>query len=335
MRAYVTSSASARTSATTRPQRAGGLSAGGRRATRLRELLPELERLDAAGRHRALGRSADAGPVPGLLPRLDPVGRAGAGQGRGAGGATAGGLRRRLSCAPASEPRWRRCADERRRRRTRWSRRCCSPPPGRSAPPTCRAACPRAPTSAARWRPCAPATQGRGVELECVADRWRFRTARRPRLPDDRGAGGAAPAVQGRAWRPWPSSPTTSRCTRAEIEAVRGVQPQPGHAGPAAGDGLGADARPPALAGPAGHLRHHRRASWSTSAWPVLADLPGAAEMKAAGLLDLDLPADFAVPDPAEAGRRRGPAGRRRRRARVPPGLPERTLSPYGSALAS
>ena len=32
-----------------------------------------------------------------------------------------------------------------------------------------------------------------------------------------------------------------------------------------------------------------------------LADLPGAAEMKAAGLLDLDLPADFVVPDPTLA----------------------------------
>jgi segregation and condensation protein B len=32
-----------------------------------------------------------------------------------------------------------------------------------------------------------------------------------------------------------------------------------------------------------------------------LADLPGAAEMKAAGLLSLDLPADFTVPDPAAA----------------------------------
>jgi segregation and condensation protein B len=29
-----------------------------------------------------------------------------------------------------------------------------------------------------------------------------------------------------------------------------------------------------------------------------LADLPGAAEMKAAGLLDLNMPAGFAVPDP-------------------------------------
>jgi segregation and condensation protein B len=32
-----------------------------------------------------------------------------------------------------------------------------------------------------------------------------------------------------------------------------------------------------------------------------LADLPGAAEMKAAGLLDLDLPPDFAPPDPSRA----------------------------------
>ena len=34
---------------------------------------------------------------------------------------------------------------------------------------------------------------------------------------------------------------------------------------------------------------------------PGLADLPGVAEMKAAGLLDLDLPADFNVPDPTAA----------------------------------
>jgi segregation and condensation protein B len=32
-----------------------------------------------------------------------------------------------------------------------------------------------------------------------------------------------------------------------------------------------------------------------------LADLPGAAEMKAAGLLDLAPPADFEIPDPAQA----------------------------------
>jgi segregation and condensation protein B len=31
-----------------------------------------------------------------------------------------------------------------------------------------------------------------------------------------------------------------------------------------------------------------------------LADLPGIAEMKAAGLLSLDLPADFHVPDPTQ-----------------------------------
>ena len=32
-----------------------------------------------------------------------------------------------------------------------------------------------------------------------------------------------------------------------------------------------------------------------------LADLPGAQELKAAGLLDLDLPPDFALPDPSRA----------------------------------
>ena len=34
----------------------------------------------------------------------------------------------------------------------------------------------------------------------------------------------------------------------------------------------------------------------------ALTDLPGMAEMKAAGLLSLDLPADFTVPDPNLAG---------------------------------
>ena len=33
----------------------------------------------------------------------------------------------------------------------------------------------------------------------------------------------------------------------------------------------------------------------------ALADLPGASEMKAAGLLGLDLPPDFAPPDPSRA----------------------------------
>jgi segregation and condensation protein B len=32
---------------------------------------------------------------------------------------------------------------------------------------------------------------------------------------------------------------------------------------------------------------------------PSLADLPGAAELRAAGLLDLDLPPGFAIPDPS------------------------------------
>jgi segregation and condensation protein B len=32
----------------------------------------------------------------------------------------------------------------------------------------------------------------------------------------------------------------------------------------------------------------------------TLADLPGLSEMKAAGLLDLNMPADFALPDPTQ-----------------------------------
>ena len=58
-------------------------------------------------------------------------------------------------------------------------------------------------------------------------------------------------------------------------------------------------------------------------AWPASADLPGAAEMRAAGLLVLDLPADFAVPDPNALGADEDPLDDGRR-AGVPHRLPGR-----------
>jgi segregation and condensation protein B len=51
--------------------------------------------------------------------------------------------------------------------------------------------------------------------------------------------------------------------------------------------------RPMTYATTDGFLEHFSLAS--------LADLPGAAEMRAAGLLGLDLPSDFEVPDPTRA----------------------------------
>ena len=50
----------------------------------------------------------------------------------------------------------------------------------------------------------------------------------------------------------------------------------------------------------------------------VFNDLPGAAEMKAAGLLDLDLPPDFAVPDPSAAAPDESRSKTRRRASFTP-----------------
>jgi segregation and condensation protein B len=88
--------------------------------------------------------------------------------------------------------------------------------------------------------------------------------------------------------------------TRAEIDAIRGVQASRGtldlllelgmvrHRGRRRTPG-----RPVTYVTTDAFLEHFGLAG--------LVDLPGAAEMKAAGLLDLDLGADFSVPDPAAA----------------------------------
>jgi segregation and condensation protein B len=141
--------------------------------------------------------------------------------------------------------------------------------------------------------------EGRGVELVCVAERWRFQTA-----PD------VAWLMTEEREEPRRLSKAAQETlaivayhqpvTRAEIEAVRGVQASRGTLDVLLELGLvrmrgrrRTPGRPVTYGTTDAFLEHYGLAS--------LADLPGAAEMKAAGLLSLDLPPDFAVPDPTAA----------------------------------
>jgi len=139
--------------------------------------------------------------------------------------------------------------------------------------------------------------EGRGVELACVAERWRFQTA-----------GDLAWLMTEERDEPRRLSKAAQETlaiiayhqpvTRAEIEAVRGVQASRGTLDVLLELGLvrmrgrrRTPGRPVTYGTTDAFLEHYGLAS--------LADLPGAAEMKAAGLLSLDLPSDFAVPDPS------------------------------------
>jgi segregation and condensation protein B len=137
---------------------------------------------------------------------------------------------------------------------------------------------------------------GRGVELACVADRWRFQTAQdlawlmtEEREEPRRLSKAAQETLAIIAYH--------QPVTRAEIEAVRGVQASRGTLDVLLELGLvrmrgrrRTPGRPVTYGTTDAFLEHYGLAS--------LTDLPGAAEMKAAGLLSLDLPADFVVPDP-------------------------------------
>jgi segregation and condensation protein B len=137
---------------------------------------------------------------------------------------------------------------------------------------------------------------GRGVELAEVGGRWRFQTAAdlawlmsEEREEPRRLSRAAQETLAIIAYH--------QPVTRAEIELIRGVQASKGTL-----DLL--------LELSLVRMRGRRR----TPGRPVtfgttelflekfglasLADLPGAAEMKAAGILGLDLPADFMPPDP-------------------------------------
>ncbi|MFI4975315.1 MAG: SMC-Scp complex subunit ScpB [Caulobacterales bacterium] len=140
---------------------------------------------------------------------------------------------------------------------------------------------------------------GAGVILAEVAGRWRFQTA------ED-----LAFLMTGERQEPRRLSRAAQETlaivayhqpvTRAEIEAVRGVQASRGTLDVLLEMGMvrlrgrrRTPGRPVTYGTTDGFLEHFGLAS--------LGDLPGAAEMKAAGLLDLDLPPDFSVPDPAAA----------------------------------
>jgi segregation and condensation protein B len=138
--------------------------------------------------------------------------------------------------------------------------------------------------------------QGRGVELVCVAERWRFQTAAdlawlmTEEKEEPRRLSKAAQETLAIIAYHQP-------VTRAEIEAVRGVQASKGTLDVLLELGLvrmrgrrRAPGRPVTYGTTDAFLEHYGLAS--------LADLPGMAEMKAAGLLSLDLPPDFEVPNP-------------------------------------
>ncbi len=138
---------------------------------------------------------------------------------------------------------------------------------------------------------------GRGVSLEIINDRWQFRTAAdlgylmvEEREEPRRLSKAALETLAIIAYH--------QPVTRAEIEAVRGV-------------GLSRGTLDVLHELNLIKLRGRRRSpgrpvTYGTTdqfleqfSLPSLADLPGAAEMRAAGLLDINVPADFMIPDPA------------------------------------
>ena len=140
---------------------------------------------------------------------------------------------------------------------------------------------------------------GRGVELVQIGSRWRFQTAAdlaflmtREREEPRRLSKAAHETLAIVAYH--------QPVTRAEIEAIRGVQSSSG-----ALDVL--------LELRFVRMRGRRRSPGRPVTWGTtetflehfglanLSDLPGVAEMKAAGLLSLDLPPGFNVPDPSLA----------------------------------
>jgi segregation and condensation protein B len=140
---------------------------------------------------------------------------------------------------------------------------------------------------------------GRGVELARVGDRWRFQTA--PDLAHLMTREREEPRRLSRAAQETLAIIAYHQpVTRAEIEAIRGVQSSAGTL-----DVL--------LELELVRMRGRRRTPGRPVTWGTtetflahyglssLSDLPGAAEMKAAGLLSLELPPGFTVPDPSVA----------------------------------
>jgi segregation and condensation protein B len=139
---------------------------------------------------------------------------------------------------------------------------------------------------------------GRGVELAQVAGRWRLQTAEdlswlmSEEREEPRRLSKAAQEILAITAYHQP-------VTRAEMEQIRGVQTSRGSLDVLLELGLvkmrgrrRSPGRPVTYGTTDAFLEHYGLAS--------LADLPGMAEMKAAGLLDLNMPADFSIPDPSQ-----------------------------------
>ena len=137
---------------------------------------------------------------------------------------------------------------------------------------------------------------GRGVELAEVAGRWRFQTAQdlawlmTEERSEPRRLSKAAQEILAIIAYHQP-------VTRAEMEQIRGVQTSRGSLDVLLELGLvrmrgrrRSPGRPVTYGTTDAFLEHYGLAT--------IADLPGMAEMKAAGLLDLNMPSDFALPDP-------------------------------------
>jgi segregation and condensation protein B len=139
---------------------------------------------------------------------------------------------------------------------------------------------------------------GRGVELAQVAGRWRLQTAEdlswlmSEEREEPRRLSRAAQEILAIIAYHQP-------VTRAEMEQIRGVQTSRGSLDVLLELGLvrmrgrrRTPGRPVTYGTTDAFLEHYGLAN--------LADLPGMAEMKSAGLLDLNMPADFSIPDPLQ-----------------------------------
>ncbi len=148
---------------------------------------------------------------------------------------------------------------------------------------------------------------GRGVELAEVAGRWRLQTARdlawlmTEERSEPRRLSRAAQEILAIIAYHQP-------VTRAEMEQIRGVQTSRGSLDVLLELGLvrmrgrrRSPGRPVTYGTTDAFLEHYGLAS--------LADLPGMADMKAAGLLDLNMPSDFALPDPSRLAEDEDPLG--------------------------
>ncbi|CAN5271045.1 SMC-Scp complex subunit ScpB [soil metagenome] len=145
----------------------------------------------------------------------------------------------------------------------------------------------------------------RGVILASVAGRWRFQTAEdlaflmtEEREEPKRLSKAAQETLAIVAYH--------QPVTRADIESIRGVQASRGTLDLLLELGLvkmrgrrRSPGRPVTFGTTDGFLEHYGLAN--------LGDLPGAAEMRSLGLLDIDLPADFAIPDPSAEGEEEDP----------------------------